>query len=78
MSDQPENPMLAVLRRLDTKMDRVLEEIQDLKLRMTTVEIQVSQQVSTESSHYVSLATRLDRIEGRLDRLERQADIVPA
>ncbi len=78
MSDQPENLMLAVLRRLDTKMDRVLEEIQDLKLRMTTVEIQVSQQVSTESSHYVSLATRLDRIKGRLDRLERQADVVPA
>ncbi len=71
MSDQPENLTLVFLRRLDPKMDRVLEEVQDLKLRMTTVEIQVSQQVSTESSHYVSLATRLDRIEGRLDRLER-------
>ncbi len=71
MSGQPDNLMLVFLQRLDTKMDWVLEEVQDLKLRMTTVEIQVSQQVATESSHYVSLATRLDRIEGRLDRLER-------
>ncbi len=64
MSDQPENIMLVLLRRLDTKMDRVLEEIQDLKPRMTTVGLQLSRQVSAGSSHYVGLAARLDRLAG--------------
>ena len=78
MTDEPENIMLVYLRRLDAKTDRVLLDMQDMKHRMTAIEIQVSQVSSTAASHYASLALRLDRLEGRLERLERHADIIPA
>ena len=78
MSDQPENIMLVYLRRLDATMTELRADVVDIKHRLTALAIQVGQQVSTEVSHYASVAIRLDRIETRLGRLERQADIVPA
>ena len=78
MSDQPENLMLVYLRRLDGKMDGLASDMRDVKQRLTAVEIQVGQLASTEASHYASTALRLDRIEARLDRLDRHADILPA
>jgi len=76
MSDEPENLTLVFLRRLDAKMDRVLEDMGDVKHRLTTLEIQVGQLVSTEASHYACTAMRLDRVEQRLDRIERRLDLV--
>lgn len=78
MSDQPENLMLVYLRRLDTSMGELRADVAEIKQRLTTLEIQVSQLAATEASHYVSIVTRLDRIETRLDRLERHADTLPA
>ena len=78
MSDQPENLMLVYLHRLDANMDRVREDLADLKQRVTALEIQFSRHIATEASHYASVVTRLDRIEQRLDRLKRHADVVPA
>jgi hypothetical protein len=76
MSDQPENLTLIFLRRLDAKMDRVLEDMGDVRHRLTTLEIQVGQLASTEASHYAGLAQRIDRMEQRLDRIERRRDLV--
>ncbi len=78
MSEQPENLMLVYLRRLDASMAELRADVTDIKHRLTALEIQVGQQVSTEASHYASVAIRLDRIENRLERLERHADIIPA
>ena len=78
MSAQPENIMLVYLRRLDTTMTELRADVVDIKHRLTALGTQVGQQVSTEASHYASVAIRLDRIETRLGRLERQADIIPA
>jgi tetrahydromethanopterin S-methyltransferase subunit G len=78
MSDQPENLTLIFLRRLDAKMDRVLEDMVDVKHRLTTLEVQVGQLASTEASHYAGVAQRLDRMEQRLDRVERRLELVPA
>jgi hypothetical protein len=75
MSDQPENLMLVCLRRLDTKMDRLIEDTGDLRRRMTTVEVQVGNQTATENSHYAGVMLRLDRVEDRLDRIERRLDL---
>ncbi len=77
MSDQPENLMLVYLRRLDGKMDGLSADMRDVKHQLTTLEIQVGQLAATEASHYAGTALRLDRIEERLERLERHADIVP-
>ena len=78
MSDEPDNIMLVYLRRLDAKMDGLREDMGDVKRRLTLLEIQVGQLAATEASHYAHTALRLDRIESRLERLERHADIIAA
>jgi len=78
MSDQPENLTLIFLRRLDSKMDSLSQDIADLKQRMTAVEIQLGSIASTELSHYASLAMRLDRHDARLERIERRLDLAEA
>jgi uncharacterized coiled-coil protein SlyX len=64
MADDPENLMLVYLRRLDTKMDRLIDDVADLKARMTGVEEAVAGQ-----------SRRIDRMEGRLDHIERRLDL---
>ncbi len=77
MSDEPENLLLVYMRRLDAKMDTLSTDMRDVKHRLTALEIQVANASSTETSHYASLATRLDRV-GTGWRVERRLDIVPA
>ncbi len=43
MVDAPDNLIFEYLRRLDTKLDRVIEDIGDLKIRMTAVEERIAQ-----------------------------------
>lgn len=76
MSEQPENLTLNYLRRLDSKIDSLAQDIADLKHRMTAVEIQLGSMASTEQSHYASLAMRLDRHDARLERIERRLELV--
>jgi phage shock protein A len=78
MSDQPEGLTLVFLRRLDTKMDGLREDMADIRHRFTTLEIQVANLTSLEGSHYASLSTRLDRTETRLERIETRLDLVSA
>ena len=78
MSDEPENLMLVFLRRLDTKMDGLREDMVDMRQRLSTLEVQVANLTSLEGSHYANIATRLDRTETRLGHIERRLDLVPA
>jgi hypothetical protein len=65
VADEPENIVLVYLRRLDSKMDRVLDDQRDPKVRMTAAEEAI-----------VGLNRRMDRVEGRLDRIEKRLDLV--
>ena len=76
MSDQPDNMVVAWMRKLDAKIDRIGEDVREIKQRTTTVEHQIAQVVATEASHYASLSSRLDRLEQRIDRIERRLDLV--
>ncbi len=76
MRDEPENLMLVYLRRLDAKIDRIGDDVRELKMRMTTMEQQVASLAATQASHYASLSTRFDRLEGRVERIERRLDLV--
>ena len=67
MVDEPENLILALLRRMDAKLDRVIDDVQDLKVRMTAVE-----------EALVGVHRRLDRLEVRVERIERRLDLVDA
>jgi hypothetical protein len=65
VAEEPDNLVLQYLRRIDTKVDRVIEDVQDLKLRMTAVE---------EGLAVVN--RRIDRVEHRLDRIEKRLELV--
>ena len=67
MADEPDNLMLVMLRRIDTKMDRLIDDVHDLKVRMTSVEEGLS-----------GVQRRIDRVEDRLERVERRLDLVGA
>ena len=42
MSEEPDNLVLVYLRRIDAKTDRLTEDVQDLKHRVTSLEGQVA------------------------------------
>jgi hypothetical protein len=62
---EPDNIVLTYLRRIDEKLDRVIEDVRDLKMRVTSLE-----------EGQAGVNRRLDRIEVRLDRIERRLDLV--
>jgi hypothetical protein len=76
MSDEPENLILAMLRRLDDKVDSLGLDLRDVKHRLTAVEISVANLAATEASHYANVALRVDRVDDRLERIEKRLDLV--
>lgn len=71
MADEPDNLVLQILRRveqrltaIETRMDRVGEDVQDMKVRLTHVE-----------EGLAGVNRRLDRIDTRLDRTERRLEL---
>ncbi|MEM9733494.1 MAG: hypothetical protein AAF903_08425 [Pseudomonadota bacterium] len=63
--EEPDNLTLKMLRRMDEKLDRVLHDMHDVKVRMTGVEEGLS-----------GVHRRMDRMEERLDKVERRLDLV--
>ena len=74
MADEPENLVLQYLRRIDAKLDRVIEDVQDLKVRMTNVE----ERLAAVEMSIAGIQRRIDRVELRLDRIEKRLDLVDA
>jgi predicted nuclease with TOPRIM domain len=64
MADEPENLVLRYLRRIDDKLDRLVDDVRELKIRMTAVE-----------ENLASLNRRFDRLEVRVDRIERRLEL---
>jgi predicted nucleic acid-binding Zn-ribbon protein len=71
ISEEPDN--LAYLRRIDGKIDRLTDDVQDLKHRVTSLE----GQVASIRADMAAISQRIDRIETRFDRMERRLDIIP-
>lgn len=71
MSDEPDNLVLVYLRRIDGKVDRIAEDVRDLKIRMTSIE----RQIGELRVDIAGLAARQDRADDRLDRIERRVDL---
>jgi tRNA G26 N,N-dimethylase Trm1 len=76
MSDDPDNIVLRYLRRIDANVVELRADVTDVKQRLTTLEIQVGNLLSTEQSHYAQVMLRLDRHDTRLERIERRLDLV--
>jgi archaellum component FlaC len=65
MADEPDNILLQYMRRFDEKLDRVIDEMLDVKVRLTAVE-----------EGLAGINRRLDRLEVRVERIERRLDLV--
>jgi len=62
---EPDNVVPVYLRRIDEKVDRVIDDVRDIKFRVTNLE-----------EGQAGIQRRLDRVEARLDRIERRLDLV--
>ena len=67
MAEEPDNVVLVLLRRMDAKMDRVIDDLHDVKVRLTAVEQGLN-----------VVQRRIDRLEDRVERIERRLDLVDA
>ena len=65
MANEPDNIVLQYMRRFDEKLDRVVDEMLDVKVRLTAVE-----------EGLAGINRRLDRLEARVERIERRLDLV--
>lgn len=74
MSDQADSLVLVYLRRLDEKMDRLAANVGDLSRRVTSLE----SKIVLLHGDFASQSERIDRIELRLERMERRLDLVPS
>ena len=75
MSDEgPDSLVLRYLRGIDRKLDRLVEDMHDVKLRLGSVE----EEVAGLRRDFVRMQHTLDRHGERLDRIERRLDLLPA
>ncbi len=67
MAKEPENVVLVLLRKIDERTERMASDLQDLKMRMTSVE-----------EGMAGVNRRLDRLENRVERIERRLELSDA
>lgn len=67
MAEEADNLVLALLRRMDAKLDRALEDLHDIKVRVTAVE-----------ENLAGVHRRIDRVDERVERIERRLDLTEA
>ena len=74
MTEQTENMVLELLRRIRAQLDRMEADIGDLKLRTSTIENHLGQM----QIQFGGLNSRLDRLDERVGRIERRLELVEA
>ena len=78
MIEDAANPVLVCLRRLETKLDAAVEDLQDVKQGVNTLEIgqaRLRQYIADLYSSNNSLKAELAAVTARLDRIERKLDL---
>lgn len=63
-----------VQRALDA-LRELSADVRELKSRMTDVERQLGRSAAAENEHYASVMGRMDRVEDRIDRVERRLNV---
>ena len=65
MMPKPDKLVLVYLLRIDEKVDRVIDDLRDIKFRVTNLE-----------EGQAGIQSRLDRVDTRPDRIQRRLDLV--
>jgi len=71
MSTEPDDLILRYLRSIDARLDRAIDDIASLKVRMGAIE-------TAFAGHVARVNARFDQIEVRLDRIERRLGMIEA
>ncbi len=67
MTAEPDTIVLALLRRIDGKVDRLIDDVNDLKARTSAV-----------GENLAGVHRRIDRLELGAERIERRLDLADA
>ena len=71
MTAEEHNLVLEHLRHIRARVDRTAEDVQDLKVRMASIETKLAHMHADD----VNQIHRIDRIEVRLERIEQRLDL---
>jgi predicted nucleic acid-binding Zn-ribbon protein len=74
VTDNIENLTLKFMRRLDTRLDRLENDIGDIKLRVTATE----EHLASIMMSMAGVNSRMDKIDERLAHVERRLDLTDA
>ena len=74
MAEEPGNLILQYLRRFDARLARLEDEMLDVKMRLSSIESQLTG-LRVDVTHVLH---RLDKTDERLLRIERRLDLVEA
>lgn len=69
--DQPDNLVLRMLRAMDVKLDRVIDDMIMLKHRMSLID----ERIALMHVDLAGLSVRMDKIEIRLGHVETRLDL---
>ena len=78
MADEPENLTLVYLRRMDGKIDHLMDEVAEIKLRQTDIARSVGsirRDQGSDAENAAHIQAQLDRLKGEMDRIKRRLDI---
>lgn len=79
MTDSVENLIVEHLRHIRGRVDRIAEDMGDLKQRMSSLEtamVSVKREVAAGDETDARQQTSLDRLLDRIDRIERRLDLI--
>ena len=71
MSDAPDSLVLVLLRRMDARLERIENDLQDLKRRVTALE----ESQARLHLDYAGVQLRMDRFDDRPARIEHRLDL---
>jgi chromosome segregation ATPase len=81
VGDQVDNSAIVLFRRLDTKMDRLADDVREVRERLTSVELGlagVRRDIGGLAESDARIQVRIDRLDGRLERIEKRLDLIDA
>lgn len=79
MAEDSDSLVPVMLRRMDAKLDRIGDDLSDLKARVPNVEaavVDLRRDVVNLHGDIVRIDYRLDRLDERVARIERRLDLV--